>query len=205
MRGTVFVFLSLYGFSLAAEDIGTLGKTYEIKEKSLLAHIQDTLRRYQREGKIKAMQQTLKKRVLKQLHDPAPVAGIGLVTRPRSFYYDPTVTLGRDIRDHSGRLLYPKGTRINPFDTVSMSTDLVFIKGEMPSHLRWATAYQRKSSRRVNIILVSGPLIRLMRKHKKRFYFDQQGRLSTQLGIRRVPAVAYQEGRRIRIDEVPVR
>jgi len=41
-----------------------------------------------------------------------------------------------------------------------------------------------------------------MRRWKRPVFFDQQGRLTTQLGIRHVPALVTQAGKRLHIDEL---
>ena len=42
-----------------------------------------------------------------------------------------------------------------------------------------------------------------MRRWRRPVYYDQQGVLTTRLGIRQVPALVTQDGRRLRIDELP--
>lgn len=76
---------------------------------------------------------------------PRPV---GLITTktPEVFLVDPTLTLAKDINDAKGNLIYPKGTRVNPFDTKTwpalqkanvgkfeFSKTLVFLMGMMCS------------------------------------------------------------------------
>jgi conjugal transfer pilus assembly protein TraW len=41
-----------------------------------------------------------------------------------------------------------------------------------------------------------------MRLWRRPVYYDQQGQLVEKLGIRHVPALVSQEGRRLRIDEI---
>ena len=42
----------------------------------------------------------------------------------------------------------------------------------------------------------------LMRRWERPVFYDQQGNLTTKLGIRQVPALVTQDGRRLRIDEL---
>ena len=47
-----------------------------------------------------------------------------------------------------------------------------------------------------------GSYLELMRRWKRPVFFDQQGTLTDKLGIRHVPALVSQEGKRLRIDEI---
>jgi len=51
-------------------------------------------------------------------------------------------------------------------------------------------------------ILTGGSYLDLMRRWKRPVYYDQQGQLVEKFGIRHVPALVSQEGKRLRIDEI---
>jgi conjugal transfer pilus assembly protein TraW len=55
---------------------------------------------------------------------------------------------------------------------------------------------------KVKVILTGGSYLELMRRWQRPVYFDQQGKLVARLGIRQVPALVSQDGRRLRIDEI---
>ena len=52
-------------------------------------------------------------------------------------------------------------------------------------------------------VLTAGSWLALMRRWKQPVYFDQHGQITARLGITRVPALVTQDGRRLRIDELP--
>ena len=54
----------------------------------------------------------------------------------------------------------------------------------------------------MKLILTGGSYLDLMRRWKQTVYYDQQGLLTTRLGIRQVPARVTQDGKRLRIDEL---
>ena len=54
----------------------------------------------------------------------------------------------------------------------------------------------------VKLILTGGSYLDLMRRWKLAVFYDQQGHLTTQLGIQHVPALVTQDGKRLRIDEL---
>ena len=204
------VFLAVLGAALAfaapapalAKDLGTIGKTYEISEQDFLVYIQQKLQTMKKSGQLAALRETMKKRVVATIMRPQPVKGIKTANVHRTFYYDPTITVNQDIRDMKGRLIMAKGRRVNPLDSVSMNSIMVFVNGDDPAQIDWALRFRKKAKLQVKIILVAGPVIDLMKKHKVRFYFDQHGKITAQLGITRVPAKVYQEGRRLRIDQI---
>ncbi len=190
--------------TVTAQDLGALGKTYKIEEQDLLEFIKQRLLKFQKEGKIKAMQQAMRQRVVQQINYPEPVQGVNAATHAKTYYFDPTITVSQDIRDHQGRLIQAKGTKVNPLDIVSMNKILVFVQGSNGQQMTWAMNYKKKAKLSVKIVLVNGPVIKLMKKHKIRIYYDQKGKLTQRFGISGVPALVYQEGKRIRIDEVVV-
>ena len=53
-------------------------------------------------------------------------------------------------------------------------------------------------------ILTGGSYLDLMQAWQLPVYYDQLGMLTRRLGIRQVPALVSQEGKRLRIDELEV-
>ena len=51
------------------------------------------------------------------------------------------------------------------------------------------------------IIFVKGSPIEAMTSRKRRFYFDQEGKLTSKFGIEHTPAVVRQTGRVMRVSE----
>jgi conjugal transfer pilus assembly protein TraW len=164
--------------------------------------IEAKLRAAEASGKIAAMNKDLAKRTTAKVKRPPPVAGIVTATAPRSWTYDPTITVGDDIRDNKGTLIIPRGRRINPLDTVGLRQSLVFLNGDDPAQVAWAL----KSTTQLNakLILIAGSPFDQMKAAQRRFYFDQGGELTAKFGIRAVPAVVEQAGRVLKVTEVVV-
>ena len=51
-------------------------------------------------------------------------------------------------------------------------------------------------------ILTGGSYLDLMKAWQRPVYFDQQGTLIRRFGIRQLPALVSQDGRRLRVDEL---
>lgn len=195
------IFLVFCG-PLQAEDLGVIGPTYEIAERDLIAVIQDRLRLMERTGDLARMQEDYKRRVIEGVEQPKPVLGIKTAETARTFYIDPTFTLDRNIQDEHGRILYPAGTKINPFDYDRMSKVLLFFDGRDKKQVDFAKRFMAESKTPVKPILVAGEPLKLMREWKREVYYDQGGTLSTRFSITQSPAVVAQEGKRIRVDEI---
>lgn len=195
------IFLVFCG-PLQAEDLGVIGPTYEIAERDLIAVIQDRLRRMERTGELARMEESYKRRVIDGIERPKPVPGIYPTETARTFYIDPTFTLDRNIQDEHGRILYPAGTKINPFDYDRMTKALLFFDARDERQVEFAKRFMAEYPMPVKPILIGGEPLKLMREWRREVFYDQGGALSKRFSITQSPAVVAQEGKRIRVDEI---
>lgn len=189
-----------------AKDLGVIGPVYPIGERDLLQVIEAKLRAKEESGELARMQAQARKRIERRIEQPEPVAGLAKATERRTHYLDPTVSVPEDIRDADGRFISAAGSQVNPLDTVSLSKVLLFFDARDKAQVRKAKAlmaHYEKAGAVVKPILVGGSYMDFQRRHKVRVWYDQAGRICHQLGITHVPAIVTQEGRRLRIDEVP--
>lgn len=186
-----------------ASDHGVAGQTFPIIEPDLLATIEARLRHMQATGGIDRMNTEFARRAEARVRRPKPVAGITAATDARTWGYDPTITIERDVQDPKGNYIARAGQTVNPLDFIAVHQALVFVDGDDPAQMAWATA--RYSDLKAKIILVNGSPIAEMTARKRRFYFDQEGRLTAKLGIRHTPAVAVQDGRVLKLSEIKLK
>lgn len=186
-----------------ADDLGVIGPVYPIAEKDLLASIETKLRAKERSGELAAIQAQAKKRAIRSIEEPQPVASLGKAQKARTYYFDPSVVVPYPITDDAGRALVAAGTRVNPLDTVTLSKRLLFFDARDPQQVRTAKALIDGEGGRIKPILTGGSYMNLMRGWKRAVYYDQDGALVKKLGIHAVPALVSQEGKRLRIDELP--
>jgi conjugal transfer pilus assembly protein TraW len=185
-----------------ARDYGRQGEVWPIGETDLLAQIHGKLVQMERTGETARLNAALKQRTIARVNRPNPVAGLTRAEAPRKWTFDPTITVSEDVADDKGRLILTAGTRVNPLDTVQLRHPLVFLDGDDPEQLAWATARYKPAA--AKIILVKGAPLELMKARQRRFYFDQGGKLVARFGIRAVPAVIEQQGRVLTVSEIPV-
>ena len=188
-----------------AANLGTIGPTYPIAEQNLLDFIMARLREKERSGELQRMEDLAKARAMQSVRSPKPVSGLSRVQTARTFYFDPTFTIDRNITDESGSLLFPAGMKINPLDVVSLSKHLLFFDARDPRQVEQAKALIDVYQGRVKPILVGGSYLDLMKSWNRQVFYDQEGTLVRKLGITAVPAIVSQEGSRLRIDEVVVK
>lgn len=188
-----------------ATDLGTIGPVYLIGEPHLLDFIRQRLQEKERTGELKKLEQQARTRGVHAVADPKPVAGIKLAETARTFYFDPTFTLERNVFDDKGSLLFASGTRKNPLEVVSLSKHLLFFDARdqrQVTRARELIAFYRSRKVPVKPILVGGSYLDLMKSWRTPVYYDQEGLLTHRLGITRVPAIVSQDGLRLRIDEL---
>ena len=192
--------MSLLGVAVA-EDLGTVGKTYEIEETDLIAHIHSELTAMRDDGRLTEQQQLMKQRAQATVKRP-PGLSLPRATESRVHHYDPSVTTDVDVIDHRGNVIYPAGTTVNPLEYTALTTPLVFFDGDDAVQTRWARELLGDAPDRYVPLLTNGPVVQLMQQWNVRLYFDQHGRYADQLGVRALPAVVRQEGLLLRIDEI---
>lgn len=185
-----------------AEELGVVGPTYDIAEPDLLDVIQSRLSRMAENGELAQKQREYRDRVIGSIEKPKPLAEIKATTTKRTFYVDPTWVLDRDIRGADGSLLFARGLKINPFDHISLREKLVFFDGRDRQQVSFVKKTLQKLNGQAKPILVAGEPLSLMRDWKRRVFYDQGGTLIHKFGIRQVPAIVAQDGKRFRVDEV---
>lgn len=185
-----------------AEDLGVIGKTYDIAERDLIEAMKDKLRQMEKTGELAKKQDEYKNSVMSGIEHPRPIPGIQATETANTHYYDPSIVTDKDIADATGKILYPRGTRVNPLDYIGWNKYLLFVDGRDQKQLDLTKKITAASDRPVKLVLVAGEPLNLMRKWKKQMYYDQGGILTRRFAITRVPAMVRQEGRRLRIDEL---
>ena len=203
MRHLALLLLSL-ALPAFAEDLGTIGPTYSITEPNLLDDLQRRLRAKQASGELDTLNAQARDRGEARVREPPAVVGLVTTRTPRTFYFDPTFTLDRNVLDAQGHLLFAAGTRKNPLDVVSLSSHLLFFDGRDPRQRDQAQRLIARYGGRIKPILVAGSYLDLMQAWRRPVYFDQWGRLTRRFGITRIPALVSQDGTRLRIDELVV-
>jgi conjugal transfer pilus assembly protein TraW len=183
-------------------DLGAVGPVYPVVEPDLLSAMEARLREKERTGELARLQREAVARSEATLRQPRPVDGLGRAIERRVTYIDPSVTFATQVLAPDGSTVVPAGTSVNPLDYVALSSWLLFFDARDPEQTRYAAMLLRQYQHRLKPILVGGSFVTVARAWQRPVYYDQGGALVRRLGIRRVPALVSQEGKRLRIEEL---
>ena len=193
------VLLLLISYPLHCKNLGVFGPVFEIKEKDLIETIEQKLSAMEAQGALAYHQNQLLEKAKEVLQTPRPVLHLMDTLNPRTFNWDPSITFPMDIKNHQNQLIYKKGTRLNPLDTVSFRGQWLFFNGEDVKQKAWAESTYKMGDK---LILVRGSPMQLMRDLQLPVYFDQQGLLTRKIGIQQIPARVYQDGQVLKVEEI---
>ncbi|MEG3223294.1 type-F conjugative transfer system protein TraW [Vibrio gigantis] len=203
--------------SADGKHLGQVAPVFPIGEIDMLEWIHQRLKGFEASGQLADMQNEFTERVQQSIENPPPVEGLTTTTNPRTFYVDPSITIPKDIiAPTTGAVIAKAGTRVNPFDSrtwpkvdgqevlpqFELSKVLVFFDARDAQQRRFASEYQ--NAKPIKWVLTGGSPNKMASLLDARMYFSQQGHLTQSLNITHVPAIAYQDGTRWRIDEVNV-
>ncbi len=184
-----------------AADLGVVGALFEVTEPNLLVALYKRFDQLEAEGAVEALREDMTDRTKSYVLEPRPVLGITKVTEASVRYFDPSITVDADIADHRGVVFARRGTVINPLDHVTAPVPtMLMIDGADDAQVQWAMGQGDEIDSR--IILISGRPIDLTKKHRRRFYFDQDGIISNRFGVMAAPTMIERDGRQFRITEV---
>jgi conjugal transfer pilus assembly protein TraW len=202
--------LMIFSISLSAnaKDFGTQGHSYQITEQEFLQMIAERLKKIDMKKEQEKMQKVVRDRV----ENPRAIEAVKPATSTRSFYFDPTYTLDKDVVLPCGKILHRAGTQVNPLEHMDLNRRLLFIDARRIEQVKWLREEldkplpDQKDPVEDRVILVGGSpstLKKLLKdEHKNKVYFDQNGELTTRFGITGSPAVVVQDGLRLKIDEI---
>jgi conjugal transfer pilus assembly protein TraW len=179
-------------FQSEGKNLGSFGETFKIAEPDLIEQIYSRLSELKKGGKLEAAELKIREKAIEEIRNPAPVEGLQHTETPRTFEFDPTIVLTRDLKDGKGKIFARKGDRFNPLDRILMTKVLLFIDGDEEKQIGWALD-KIKNDPAAKVILVKGSPLKLQERLDRPIYFDQYGTLATTLGIKHVPAIAFQE------------
>jgi len=129
--------------------------------------------------------------------------GLTTTSHPKTFYYDPTFVLQRNIRDAEGKILIPKGTTVNPLSKFKLHKVLFFFDADDERQISWALKQSKKYDF-VKYILINGNIKEASKKLNSRVYFDQYGIITRKLKIKHIPCIVKQKGDLLEIKEFAV-
>ena len=207
--------LLLTNFAIA-RNFGVWGTVYPIDEENFTQFIYQRLKQMQQSGAYNKFKRQFIYNVKNHILRPKPVAGLTTTDHPQTYFYDPTFTLTRDIKTPSGKILFFKGTRINPLAKMKLREKLFFLNADDERQITWAQKKAQKEAQEivkrraqkynvVKYILVNGNIKEASAQLNNRVYFDQNGFIAHKLGIKHIPCIVKQQGKMLQIKEFAVK
>ena len=181
----------------AARDLGVVGNTYPVAEPDALQEIREKaksmdLKRSRAKLEIKAKD-----------FRPENLPVLKTATANRSFTVDLTWSLGFDITDGKGRIVYPKGYTFNPLDYVRYARTIVVINGGDKRQVGW---FENSGySRDINTLLLitDGSYYRLGQKLRRQVFYANSA-IVERFGLKAAPSVIQQKGSMLEVKEIAV-
>lgn len=178
-----------------AKVIGTVGRVYSIAE-------QDALEELEERARAVDWQSILNKEKPEDFR-PSNMVRLPRARHDRSFLVDLTYTLGFDVPDGKGGLLYPRGYRFNPLDYVPFNQTLVVVDGEDPAQVGWLQSSQFVEKPNTVILLSRGAFSEISKKLGRAvFYADR--RIVERFNLAAVPSVISSHGRLMEVKEIAI-
>ncbi|MCR9192617.1 MAG: type-F conjugative transfer system protein TraW [Gammaproteobacteria bacterium] len=200
MRAAVLVLLLFWGVNAAAYNHGVLGRIYSINEIDLIEFIQNELRQKEKSGELTRLNNEFLKKTKVHIDRPSGVH-LKPATRCKSWEFNPEIVLSRDIYDSENHLIAKRGVRINPLDTVKLTSTLLIFDGDNTRQRTWAEAELLKTIK-AKLILSSGSIEKASNHFKRAVYFDLNAYIVNKFQISALPAKVEQQGKRLLIQEI---
>ncbi len=182
-----------------AQHLGTFGETFNILEKDLLEQITFELNKLSENSEFQNLQIKIQNDFVKSAI-PTPVLEVTKTSNPRVFFYDPSIKVSNDLKDHKGKIFVKANSMFNPLKIYKLREALLFIDGEDKNQVNWSLNYGFPCK----IILTNGSPFKLMDKYLVKIYFDQHGSLVKKFGIKQIPAIVTQKGEKLQVEEFQV-
>lgn len=102
-------------------------------------------------------------------------------------------------------MVVPAGARVNPLAVLQLTRRLAFFDARDPEQVRAIERLLATGGTPIKPVAVGGAWLALARRWNRPVYFDQQGMLSRRLQLAGVPALVFQEGSHLIVEEIPAR
>lgn len=191
----LFAFQSGRAQSLG-KDLGVHGKLYEIKEEDMLSYVQ----RKAGEIDMRALREDIKRKLEESYAEYSSVSlEVPSVIEKRVRHIDLSVNVRYPLYDHTGKIISPAG-RVNPLDHVSLSRGILVLREDQIGR---ALEEVRESEEKPILILTDGD-IRRASSLAGRIVYKANPFMLRRLQIEKIPSLIIQEGRKLRIEEMPL-
>jgi len=188
----------LSGSFLHAQDLGTSGRTFEIRERDGIEAMKDEVAKKLANGGQERMIKEAYDRHIAVLNNVPTPPGVSRVVNPETRIVDITYVVDETLRDEDGNIIVLKGTRINPLQIRPLTKRIFFIDASNKRHLDYV---KKNAAFNDRIIALAGSVLKAGEYLDRHVYMDIVG-LSHSMKVKAFPAVVSQVGTQLKIEEL---
>ena len=163
-------------------DLGIYGKVWDIKEIDLKQLIAEELH----EVDVKQIQVTYKNQAEHFGENLTPNL-LPNSDQTKTIYVDPSISLSKNIVIN-GKILYKKGSFVNPLTVIRPSDNMLFFDGDNQDQLNFALHALKVEPYRLMLVMTKGNPIQLANKIHRPIYYATQGIIS-RFHITKIPTL----------------
>lgn len=180
----------------SGKDLGVHGRLYEIREEDMLSYV----RRKAGEIDMRALRESMERKLEESYARHSFVSlDIPSATEERVRYVDPSVNVRNPLHDHTGKMIFPAGV-VNPLDHMSLSKNILVLREDQ---VKRALEETDKRDEKPILLLTDGDIRRASLLAGQMVYKASPFMLR-RFQIEKVPSIVTQEGRKLRIEEMPL-
>lgn len=204
MFGKKTVLTIVLATMLSAQNVFTIGKTYDFAEEDLIVAIQKHISANEKQIKNKFADMKKKAQVKINKLSPTLSAYPTPAIKDNIFYPDTSYVNPKEIKDHTGKVLYPAGYKFDPMDYISLTYDIIFINGEREEEISWIKQSKYIGNASGRIIITQGEFAKVTKELGQNVFFATD-QIINRLQIQKTPSIASQIGNRLQIEEIFIR
>ncbi len=165
-----------------ASDLGIYARVWDIKEIDLKQLIAEGLHKID----VKKIQINYKQQA-EHLGENLTPNLLSNADQNKTIYVDPSISLSKNIIIN-GKVIYKKGTFVNPLTVVRPTENMLFFNGENQDQMDFALQAMKAEPYRLMLVMTKGNPIQLANKIRRPIYYATQGIIS-RFHITRVPTL----------------
>lgn len=128
-----------------------------------------------------------------------PKRRLPLAEQTETTWFDPSIVLTSDIQvpvkqadgSYAWKLLYPKGTRVNPLEQYRPVTAMLFFDGSQEDQVKMVQEVLTKEPNRIMVVEAGGGDLKTLNETLKRPVFYAQDALINRFQVKYLPSLVY--------------
>lgn len=176
--------------------VGKYGTTYSISERDAYEEIIERVKRTNLAGRFLLLREHI-------MEHTSVNNQLGRATEDRVFRISIRFQLPFDIKDHTGKIIYPRGYTFNPLEYVNFPFTLVFFDSTSERELEWLKKSGLLERYDTILITTKGSVFDASKLTGRTVYLGDE-RILKYFSIEKTPSIVYQDGETMILKEIGV-